>query len=209
MLHFLEIADGLFALDDEAQGDGLYPSGGKTMLAEFVAECRRDLVAIETVEHAPTLLGEKEAAVDLPWRSNRLVDSRLGNLVEGDPLVDVLLAKHLRQVPGDGLPFAVRVGCQPHLTGRLCQLAQPDDDRTATISIHVLRPVVRTSNAHFILREVTHMAGRGSDLPAVSEVVLDVLDLVRRLHDEQAGHDSFSCPFVCLVRICCHSRLYR
>ena len=92
MLHFLEITDGLFALDNEAQGDGLYPSGGKSVLTEFVAEGRRDLVAIETVEHTPPLLGEKEAAVDLPWRSNRLVDGRLGNLVEGDPLVDVFLA---------------------------------------------------------------------------------------------------------------------
>ena len=92
MLHFLEIADGLFALNNETQSDGLYPSGGKTMLAEFVAERRRDLVAVETVKHTPPLLGEKEAAVNLPWRGDGLVDGGFADLVEGDPLVDVLLA---------------------------------------------------------------------------------------------------------------------
>ena len=87
-------------------------------------------------------------------------------------------------MPGDRLPFAIGVGCQPHLGGRLCQLAQPGDDRTATLSIDVLRPVVRTGNAYFILRQVTHMSGRGRDLPAVTEVKLDVLDLIRGFNDQ-------------------------
>ena len=51
-----EGADFAFALDDDAEGNGLDAAGGETA-AHFVPEERRDLVAHQAVEHAAGLLG--------------------------------------------------------------------------------------------------------------------------------------------------------
>ena len=57
----LERLDFALAFDDQAQGDGLHASGGKTA-ADFVPKQRRNLIAHEAVEHAAGLLRVDQVA---------------------------------------------------------------------------------------------------------------------------------------------------
>ena len=59
-----ESADFLFALDDQAESNGLDAPGGKAA-ADFIPEQGRDFVADDAVEDAASLLRVHEVGVDL------------------------------------------------------------------------------------------------------------------------------------------------
>ena len=79
---FLEGFDFAFAIDDQAQCDGLHASGGKAA-ADFVPQKRRDLVAHEAIEHAAGLLRVDQIAIDVAGMLERGLDGALRDFVEG------------------------------------------------------------------------------------------------------------------------------
>ena len=72
-------------VDDQPGRDGLHPAGGQAG-HDLLPQDRADLVAVETVEDAPRLLGLDEVVVDLPRVGDRSEDGRLGDLVEHHPV---------------------------------------------------------------------------------------------------------------------------
>ena len=99
----------------------------------------------------------------------------------------------LSQVPGDGLPFPVRVGSKDDLLvflGRGPQLV----DRLAS-AFHDL--VVRLEavvhlDPHLLFRQVADVAHRGPDIETVTQKPLQCPGLGRRLDDDQSFWHSFS-----------------
>ena len=80
---FLERLDFAFAVDDQAESDGLHASGGKAA-ADFVPEQRRDLIADQAIEHAARLLRVDQVAVNVARMFERGSYCLLRNFVEGD-----------------------------------------------------------------------------------------------------------------------------
>ena len=105
------------ALDDEADGDRL-DATGRQAAADLARQQRAQRVADQAIDDAARLLRVDEVHVDLARVGERLLDRRLGDLVEGDP--ERLLGRDvggLGDVPGDRLAFAVEVGGEVDLVG--------------------------------------------------------------------------------------------
>ena len=136
----LEGLDLLFALADEAQGHGLHAAGGQAA-AHLFPEDGADLVAHETVEDAAGLLGVHLVRVDLAGLFDGLEDGLLGDLVEQDA-VDLFglggLGNDLGHVGGDGLAFAVRVGCDQDAVRLLGGRFELVDDLRLALDLDVL-----------------------------------------------------------------------
>ena len=76
-----EGANFLFALDDQAQGDGLHASGGKAA-ADFVPEQRRNFVTDDAIEDAASLLRVHQMLVHLRGLLESGFDGFLRDFVE-------------------------------------------------------------------------------------------------------------------------------
>ncbi|MPN17862.1 hypothetical protein SDC9_165217 [bioreactor metagenome] len=63
---------------------GLDPPCGKAP-ADFLPQKRAELIAHDTVQNAPGLLGIHQILVDVPGLANRLLHHLFGNLVKGHP----------------------------------------------------------------------------------------------------------------------------
>ena len=134
-----ERPDLALALDDEADGDRLDPAGRQAAL-DLLAEERAQRVADEAVDDAARLLGVDEVHVDLARIGEGLADRRLGDLVEGHPLLLVAGdVGRLGDVPGDRLALAVEVGGEEDQVGGLGRLGDLGDLLAAVVRDHVLR----------------------------------------------------------------------
>ena len=103
------------ALDDQPHRHALHPAGAQA-LGDLAPQQRRNLVADDAVEDAPGLLGVDPVDVDRHRVLERLLDLGLGDGVEDDAVgLGVGDAQGLFEMPGDGLAFAVQVGCQVDL----------------------------------------------------------------------------------------------
>ena len=118
----LEIADLPFAVDDQLDGRGLHAPGAQPA-AHLLPQKRRQLIPHEAVEHTARLLRIDASHVDLTRVLDRVCDGRLGNLVELDAVhILFFLGERPRDVPGDCLSLAVRVGREIDLIGLLSLL---------------------------------------------------------------------------------------
>ena len=106
------------------------------------------------------------------------------------------MTNHLLQMPGDGLALTVRVGGEPDFVGITRQRLELGDGLAAALTGDVLRTVIRRGNAHLARRQVADVPIGSGDHPATTEIMLDFVGLVGGFDDEEAGHDSFSCPSV-------------
>ena len=105
--------DFLLAVHDEAQGHALHPAGGEFGL-DLAPQHGREFEAHEPVQHTPGLLRVHQVQVDVAGMLDGLQDGRLGDFVEYDAAgLRLVQAQRLRQVPGDGFPFAVLIGGEP------------------------------------------------------------------------------------------------
>ena len=185
-----ERGDLALPLDDEPHRDGL-DAAGRQAAANLARQERAEGVADQTVDDAPRLLRVDEVLVDAPRVGERLADRRFGDLAEGDAAR--LLARHvrrLRDVPRDGLAFAVEVGGQVDGVGTL---RRPLDlgDLLATVVGHDVFGLEVVVDVHAelalarVLRQVADVAVRGQDAVVRPEVALDRARLCRRFHDHE------------------------
>ena len=101
-----------FTLDHDASRDRLHSTSRKSG-HDFLPQHRRDLVAIEAVEHAASFLGVDHLAVELARIVQRCMDRLFGDLGE-DHAVHFDIAggrQHLEQVPGNGFALAILICC--------------------------------------------------------------------------------------------------
>jgi hypothetical protein len=105
----LDEADaGPLALHDHAGGDGLDAAGGE-LGTDLAPQQRRDLVADQTVQQTPGLLGVHQVLVDGAGVVQGASDGGLGDLVENHPGDRHLGLEDFCEVPGDGFSLSVFV----------------------------------------------------------------------------------------------------
>ena len=134
-----ERGDLALTLDDEPDRDRL-DATGRQAAADLARQERTQRVADEAVDDAARLLRVDEIHVDLARVGEGLADGRLGDLVEGDPLL--LVAGDVRglgHVPGDRLALAIEVGGEEDHVGRPGRPGDLGDLLAAVLGDHVLR----------------------------------------------------------------------
>ena len=166
------------ALRDQAHGHRL-DAPGREAAPDLLPEERRELVADEAIEHAPSLLRVHLLDVDLARVQEGGLDRALGDLVEHDPVrLGLGHPQLLREMPAYRLALAVRVGGDVErvdLLGGLLEVVE-----------HLLlggqHPVVGLEafllvHAQLALGEVADMAHGGPHDEARIQIFLDRLDL--------------------------------
>ena len=180
--------DLLFPLGHQTGGHRLYPSGGESP-ADLLPQQRRELIAHDTVQNAPGLLGVHQILVDGPGGGNGLVDHLLGDLIKGHPVgLVVRNAQQFFQMPGNGLSFPVRVGGQIDplaLSRRLLEVL--DDLLLALDGLIVRLEAVLHIHAQLALGQIADVAHGRLDFIARTQIFADGLGLGRRLHDHKIG----------------------
>ena len=107
-----EGVDLVFAVDDEAEGDGLDPSG-RLCAGDFVAYERAQPESDEAVKNSTGLLCFDELLIDAARIVEGVLDGVAGDFVEHDPARFVWRdVEDLAEMPRNGFAFAVRVGCE-------------------------------------------------------------------------------------------------
>ena len=185
-------ADRPFALNDEAERHRLHPSRRQLRLNQTREE-RREPVTNQAIEDSARLLGIHQVKVDGARVGKGFEDGPFGNLTEGDPMAVYFgNSEGLGHMPGDRLPLAVKVRCEPN---RSCLLGGTSDvikalllvfndlvDRCEAV-LHIDRhaPLLR------LLGEVPNMPIGGEHGVIGAEISFNRLGLGRRLDDNEVS----------------------
>ena len=191
------------AVHDDLRGDALDPTGREARL-DLAPEDGRDLVAIEAVEDASTLLGLDHVLVDLPGVLEGLKDRALGDLVEHHALVGDLEPEHLDEVPRDRLALtilirrqqdAVDIGEHRLQLGDLLLLRRLDNVERLEVVLDVdakpcpLLLLELGGDLRRVRREVTDVPDARLDDEVLTQELLEGLRLGGRLDDDEGlGH---------------------
>ena len=196
LLH--KVADFLFAVDNQLDDHRLHPACRQTRLDRFPQE-GTELIAHQAVEDAAGLLRVDQVDVDVARSCHTAFDAGLGNLVKGNAAFFLAAQiQHIRQVPGDCLSLAVRVGGKINKACVLGSLFQLVAQLTLAADVDIFRcKIVFDVHTQTAFGQITHMTHRSHDLIALAQIFLDGLCLCRRLHDYQ------------LILLLCRSALRR
>ena len=184
-----ERLDLVLALADQAQRHRLH-APGRARAVELAPQHRRQGEADQVVERAARLIGVDQAIVQVARLAHRLEHRALGDLVEhhppdADPVDRVALLERGEQVPGDRLAFAVGIGRQVEVVGRLERPGDLGDPLLPVGEQLVDDPevLVRPHRA-VLLRQIAHVAVAGQDVVAGAQILVDVLGLGRGFDDD-------------------------
>ena len=101
-----------FTLHHQADRDGLHAPGRKTT-GDFFPQQRRNHIAHHAVHKTTRLLGVNPIDIQFARLFKGLTNSVFGDLIEHHAAVTLFIAADdFPQVPGNGFPFAVKVGCE-------------------------------------------------------------------------------------------------
>ena len=186
----LELLDLHFAINDDAKGDRLHPSG-RTRARQLAPQDRRQGEAHQIVQRAAGQIGLDQLHVDLARVGHGVQHSGLGDGVEGDAL-DVRVLQHLllvqnfQNVPADRFPFAVGVGRKDDAVGALGGLGDFGQAFGALgVRLPVHGEVVVGQDRAILGRQVADVAVRGQDLIARAQILVDGLGLCGALDDDE------------------------
>ena len=188
IFHSFEGLDFPLAIHDEAHGDALHPARGKPA-PHLVPQHLAHLVAHEPVQHAPGSLRVHQLLVDDRGIGHGLLNASGRDLVEQHP-------RHrqgfrgldgLQQMPGDGLPFSIRVSGEDQFIGALGrgpQLRHHFGLGRADL-VFLLKSVFDVHAE--LLGQVADMAHRGLHRVALAQVLGDGLGLRGAFDDDEFG----------------------
>ena len=181
-----ESLDGFFPFTDEADGDGLDAAGAEA-LADFLPQKRAQFIADDAVQDAAGLLGVDFLEVDRFRVLDGLKDGFLGNFVEHDAAFVVRVDfQQMGQMPGNGLPFAVRVSCQIDLFRSDVFILQVFNEFALIPHVGIRRhEAFFDIDAELVARQIPQVAAAGHDLVAAAQEAFDSLGLGRRFDDDQ------------------------
>ena len=178
---FLDKGLDLFlAIQHHACGDGLNAACGES--GSYLApEQRRELVAHNAIQDAASLLRVYQVEVDTARMLDALGDDLLGDFIEGyAACLFIGQTKQLLEVPGNGLPFAVRVSRKIDGSGILGVLFQLVDQLGLVPHGNILRlKAVFDIDAHLALGQVAQMPHGRFHFIAAAEVFFYRLGLGR------------------------------
>ena len=186
VLFGLEGTDFAFLLDHYFDGHGLHASGRQTA-RDFLPEQRTDLVADDAVENAAGLLSHDLVRIDPPRLGKCLLNRRFGDGVEDHPIDPVLrYLQNVRQMPGNGLPFAIQVGCQIHGVAAFGgRLQRGNDFLLAGHDVVRRLEAILDIDIQSLRRQIAHMAHRSVNLEIRPQIMIDRFGLRGRLYDDQ------------------------
>ncbi len=188
-----------FPLDHDPGRHGLHAASRQPRL-DLLPQDRRNLVAVEPVQHPPGLLGVDQAAIDVPGLAERRLDRRPGDLVEDHPAHRHLGPQHLLQMPRDRLPLAILIRCEHEFVRVPQRLSELGDLLLLLARDHVERiesafDVDAEAGPRAAAVLLRHLRGGPGQVPDVSdrrlhpvagpEVALDRPGLGRRLDDDE------------------------
>ena len=181
-----KLPDFALAVHDDAHGNTLHTPGGEPGL-HLAPEQGREFVANGAVKDAPGLLRVHELLVQLAGIPEGVEDRRFCDLVKNDTLHrTVIQPQRCDQVPGDGFPFAVFVGCKEDGGVRADGLAERLDDLLLVLRDLVLWfEVFCRVKAKVAFWQVTNMSHRGGDGVIRPKELPDGPGLGRRFDDDQ------------------------
>ena len=180
----LEGCDFALALHDEAHGHALHAPCRQTG-AHAPPQHGRHLEAHEAVEHAAGLLRVHEVEVNGARVLYGGENGGLRDFVEHDALRRLgVNAEHLRQVPGDGLSFAVFIGREPYGGGFLGGRAQLAHHVLLVGGYFVVGRKRVEVYAEVFLFQVTDMAVTRHYFIVVAKEFLNGFCLCGRLHND-------------------------
>ncbi len=185
----LETIDLAFPIDDQAEGDRLYPARGFCAW-KLSPKDRRQRETDQIVERAPRLVGVDQILVEFARIRHRFGDCRLGNGVERDPLhigrQDLLLLQHLGEMPADRLALAIGVGGEDQRVRALC-LVSDCLELLRAIGRHLPfhREVVVRIDRTILRRKVAHVPERREHPMTRAQVFLDGFRLGGRFDDDE------------------------
>ena len=187
-----------FLGDHEARGHRLH-AASRQGRADLAPQEGRDLVAVEAVEDAASLLRVHEVGVQVARVLQGALDRFLRDFVEDHAAHGNLRLQDLQEVPRDGLTLAVLISCQIEFVGLLEELLEFGDLFLLIRVHHVVglkaiihvdgeaaeRPLLHVLGQLGRLREVTDVADRGGHVVVGTQVSLNGGCLRRRLHDHE------------------------
>ena len=183
-----EIPDLLLPIHHQTGGDGLDASRAQTP-ADLFPQQGAELIAHDPVQDAAGLLGVHQVHIDAPGLVDGLGDHAPGDLVEGDAAgLAVGQVHQLLQVPGDGLPFPVRVGGEIDGVAAVRGVLELVHQGLLALDLDIVGlEIVLDVHAQGALGQVAQVAHAGLDQIFISEVFADRLRLGGRLDDHQIG----------------------
>ena len=166
-------------LDDQTGGDGLHAACGKAR-PHLAPQHRRQLVAVQAVQDTASLLRVDHGAVHIAGVIQRCLDRLRRDLVEHHALDRHLRLERLHQMPCDGLPLAILIGCEIEGIG-LFQCAFQFGDGLLLITVH---DVVRLEAVFHIDAELAELGlVGGRHLAGLCKVA----NVAHRCHDRIVG----------------------
>ena len=184
----LEGSDFVFPVHHQPGGYGLN-SAGRQAPANLLPQQRGQLIAYDSIQNPPGLLGIHQGIVNPPGVLNGLADNILGNFVKSNPVGFLLRQlQKLLQVPGDGLSLPVRVGCQVdgfRLGGAFAQIR--NHIRLILQGKVVGSKVPVNIHAHGALGQVPQVAHAGLHHIVRPQIFSNGFRLGRRLHNHKIG----------------------
>ena len=148
--------DFAFTLNHQTHSHRLYATGRQTTRNFFPQQWRHH-IAHNTVHKAARLLRINTIDVQLARFFKRLANSIFGNFVKHHAAVaGVVATDDFPQVPCNGFPFAVKVGCEIDVVGFFSQLLQFRNNFLFTRQHFIARiPVVPRVNTHTVDESAT------------------------------------------------------
>ena len=182
----LERLDLRLPVADHARSDGLHAARGQALL-DLHPQQRADLVAHQAVEHAARLLRIDQLLIDGARLLDGALDRLFRDLVEFHAARAVRVdAQDVRQVPGDRLALAVRVGRENDGLGASGLLADALEHLAAAPDRDILGfKVVLNIDAQLGLGQVADVAVGGLHLVRPAQELGDGARLGGRLHNHQ------------------------
>ena len=164
--------DFILPVADHAERHGLNAAGRKAAL-DLCPQKRTDAVPDHAVQHAARLLRIDKIHINFPRMPDGLLHRVLRDFVERDAgdlfvLVLLIIEPECRdEMPGNGLPLAVRVGCEINAVRLLHFLAERCQQLTLSADGDIFRLIIMLDvNAHLALRKVADMPLRRDHLVA-------------------------------------------
>ena len=215
-----------FPGDDEPGGHGLDPSRRQPG-HDLLPQHRRDLIAVQPVQHPPGLVGVDKPGVQLAGVVHRVRDGLRRDLVEDHSPGRHLGLEFLEEVPGDGLALAVLISGEVELVGVLEQGLELRDLGPLVGVHHVQRaevivdvdPEPRPRLLAVLLGDLGSLVRHVADVPdaglhhvPLAEVARNGPRLGRRFDDNQASTPAVARGVVLTRRTfpggrcpCCHA----
>ena len=178
-----------FAVADETQRNRLNAAGG-TRAGQLAPQHGRQVEADQIIQRAAGKIGVDQRHVDVARVRHGVQHGLFGDGVEDHAFYrlvaeDALLLQEIENVPGNGLAFAIRVGCENEAVGGFYRIGN---------ILHALGGCAVDLPGHFEIlvgqhrsvlgRKVSDVAKGCKNLVARAKILVDRLGFGRRFYDD-------------------------